>query len=172
MEVWTNAIECPKALHIQIQPFHGDHFAGNDCHKLLKNIDLLQRLAMSECVFQVFGLIETFQKFGVVVTACFGITLFDNYEEKIAQFHRSYLSLQGIVITSKVHAMFFHVKDFIAMKKIPLASSVNKLSNLCITASRVTGKGIKRTKPIQTMERGLNWVWSISIANTCRVHCS
>ena len=120
MEVWPKGMEWPKALYVQIQPFHGSHFARNDCHKLLKDIDLLQRLDESDCAFQVFGLINTFRKFGCAVTACFGISLVDDYEEKIAQFHRSYFSLQDITIISKVHPVFFHVKDFIAMKKIPL----------------------------------------------------
>ena len=55
MEMWPKAMECPNALQIEIQPFHGGPIAGNDWHKHLKSIELLQRLDESDYAFQVFG---------------------------------------------------------------------------------------------------------------------
>ena len=34
-DLWAGAKEWPTLLHIQLQPYHGGHFAGNECHKLL-----------------------------------------------------------------------------------------------------------------------------------------
>ena len=44
-DLWPGAKEWPAELHIKLQSYHGGHFKGNDCHKLLKNIDILQRIA-------------------------------------------------------------------------------------------------------------------------------
>ena len=44
-ELWPGAKQWPALLHIQLQPYHGGPFAGNECHKLLQNVDILQRLA-------------------------------------------------------------------------------------------------------------------------------
>ena len=43
--VWPKASQWPAALYIDEEPFHGGHFAGNQCYKLLNNLDLLQHLA-------------------------------------------------------------------------------------------------------------------------------
>ena len=117
---WPRATEWPASLHINEEPFHGGHFAGNDCHKLLQNLDLLQHLAEKDSAFQVFPFIETFRKFQAVVASCFGMHLKDDFGEKIRQFKESYLALERCTITPKVHAVFFHVKQFIDLKKVSL----------------------------------------------------
>ena len=38
------AVKWPAALHIQLSPYHESHFDGNECRKLLKNVDVLQQL--------------------------------------------------------------------------------------------------------------------------------
>ena len=52
--VWPKASQWPAALHIDEEPFHGEHFAGNQCYKLLNNLDLLQHLAEKDSAFQAF----------------------------------------------------------------------------------------------------------------------
>ena len=47
-DIWPKADDWPRLLHIQPQPHYEDHFAGNECHKLLKNIDLIQKLAKND----------------------------------------------------------------------------------------------------------------------------
>nr|XP_047146733.1 uncharacterized protein LOC124819298 [Hydra vulgaris] len=117
---------CPKAdewlqaLHIQHQPFHGGQFEGNSCNKLLKNLDLLQTLAEKDNAFQVFPIIETFRKFANVVSSCFGNKLHSQFEEKIDEFRASFLALPIGTVTTKTHAVFFHIKEFILRKKMPL----------------------------------------------------
>ena len=75
------------------QPFHGGQFAVNDCRKLLKNVDTLQRLAKENCATAIFGIIDTLRKFNAVVKDCFSNTLGPKYDVKIDQFKNSYLSL-------------------------------------------------------------------------------
>ena len=58
-----------RLLHIQSQPHHGGQFADNECHKFLKNFNLLQKLAENDCAFQAVSIIDALQKFGAVVTA-------------------------------------------------------------------------------------------------------
>jgi len=79
-DLWPGAKEWPTLLHIQL------HFASNECHKLLQNLDILQRLAEKACACQSFGFIETLRHFKKVVTSCFGTTLQDDYKEKIQIF--------------------------------------------------------------------------------------
>lgn len=55
--------------------------------------------------------VEAYTNFKNVVDSCFGLTLKENYEENIIKFKKSYVDLK-IPITPKVHAVFFHVKDF------------------------------------------------------------
>lgn len=116
-EAWPKADDWPRSLHIKSQPFHGGQFAGNECRKLLKNVDVLRQLAEQDCAFNIFGIINTLQKFDAVVSSCFGSTLDPHFASKIQAFRASYLSLQGVSVTPKVHAVFFHVEDVILLKK-------------------------------------------------------
>ena len=118
--VWPKASQWPAALHIDEEPFHGGHFAGNQSYKLLNNLDLLQRLTEKDSAFQAFGFVETMRKFQVVVSSCFGTKLGSDYSESINQFKASFLALPMCSVTPKVHAVFFHIKQFVEMKRAPL----------------------------------------------------
>ena len=119
-DLWPKAKEWPSSLHIPIQPFHGGHFNGNDCMKLLRGVSKLQLLSEKENFVQAHdGFIQTLTLFKDVVTSCFGQNLDPGYESKIAQFQQSYIKLP-ISVTPKAHAVFFHVPQFIKMKKMGL----------------------------------------------------
>ena len=107
-------------FHIQQQLFHGGQLAGNECRKLLKNVDALERLAQQHSFFPAVPFIDTLRKFNGVVHACFGNTLDYSYAEKIEQFRVSYLQLQGTTITPKVHAVIHHVPQFIQRRNSSL----------------------------------------------------
>ena len=77
-------------------------------------------MAEQASVFQIFGFINTFRKFKSVVSACFGMTLNDNFVKKIEHFKKSYLDLPQCSVTPKVHTAFYHVKQFIDHKKTQL----------------------------------------------------
>ena len=116
IQVWPEVEDWPSDLHVNLQQFHSGHFNGNDCHKLLRNIDLLQRQAERASAFQAMVFIETFRKFKQVVSACFGHTLDSAYRQKIEEFKGSYLTLP-ISVTPKVHAVFHHVAQFLNLKQ-------------------------------------------------------
>ena len=84
--VWPNAEKWPASLNMKLGPYHGDMFEGNDCRKLLRNVDELQQLAEAESAFQVFGFIKALRKFDAVVKSCFGSDLEDDFLDKIQQF--------------------------------------------------------------------------------------
>ena len=65
---------------------NGGHFAGNDCHKLLQNIDILQRLAEESGAFQALGFVDSLRKFNDSVNSCFGTTLQEDFYDKLQSF--------------------------------------------------------------------------------------
>ena len=60
-----------KLLHVQLMPYDGIHFAGNEFHKLLKNLDIPQRKAEKVCAYKPFSFIKTLRCFKEVVSSCF-----------------------------------------------------------------------------------------------------
>ena len=66
-KIWTHAPEWLSLLHIQQQPFHDGKLAGNECRKLLKNVDVLERLAQQHSFFPAVPFIDTLRKFNGVV---------------------------------------------------------------------------------------------------------
>ena len=49
--IWSQSKEWPKRLHIPEQPYHGGHFAANDCYKVLQNVDLIQQMTKNSGAF-------------------------------------------------------------------------------------------------------------------------
>ena len=58
-DLLPKAKEWTSSLHIPIQPFHGGHFNGNDCMKLLRGVSKLQLLSEKENFAQAHGFIQT-----------------------------------------------------------------------------------------------------------------
>lgn len=85
-------------------------FQGNACRKLLANVDKLRRLSNAYNV-NCLKFVDTFEKFHKVVDSCFSTILKPNFDIFINQFQESYLELK-ISVTSKIHTIFFHVKQF------------------------------------------------------------
>ena len=67
--IWPECKTRPEALNIPLQLIHGGHFQGNNCQKLLKNVDILQEKAEAAAAFAGFPFIDTFRKFEKVVVA-------------------------------------------------------------------------------------------------------
>ena len=120
LKIWPEGKDWPLLLKLKLQPYHGGEFVGNDCHKLLKNIDVLQRIVESEKAEHMLGFVKTFQHFKSVVSSCFGRTLNTAYVQHIKDFKNSYLQL-SVSVTPKAHAVFYHVPEFIALKGLALA---------------------------------------------------
>ena len=118
--VWPNAEKWPTSLNMKLSPYHGGMFEGNDCGKLLRNVDRLQQLAEAESAFQVIGFIEALRKFDAVVKSCFGSDLEDDFLEKIQQFQDSNLAIPNASVTPKINVVFHHIKDFVNRHMSPL----------------------------------------------------
>lgn len=111
-KIWPDAIKWAASLNLEREAMHGGTFAGNSCRKLLKNVVKLELMAPPTC--KLF--ISSFNAFDEVVKSCFGKHLHDDYLEKITNFQLIYQQLQ-ISTTPKLHAIFFHIKDFCEANK-------------------------------------------------------
>ncbi|OAF63901.1 hypothetical protein A3Q56_08396 [Intoshia linei] len=57
--------------------------------------------------------------FNAIVNSCFGKTLKGNYKQVISNFKESFCKL-NIIITPKLHSIFFHISDFCEENKLAL----------------------------------------------------
>ena len=104
--LWLNKI------HIKQQNYHNGTFVGNDCLKMLKNIDTLQQIAESCNMFVIQKYIHILRCLYDIVKSCFGMNLNPQYQYYIKNFENVYKDL-GISITPKVHILIRHVPEFI-----------------------------------------------------------
>ena len=93
-----------------MQHFHGGTLTGNDCRKLLRNVDKLRAICPLHCLDYV----ASFSAFNDVVESCFGNELLADFKRCCYRFEAMYKRLE-IAITPKVHAIFFHVPDFCSL---------------------------------------------------------
>ena len=114
-KVWPGSEAWLKACFVKKEEYHGGAFEGNDCRKLLKNIDSLREI----CPEKHQDFVRTYSNFNDVVTSCYGTNLHKNFKHNIAKFKREYLKL-NISVTPKVHAVFYHVVEFCDWKKMGL----------------------------------------------------
>ena len=101
------------ALSLKRPEMHSGEFNGDQCRKLLRNIDKLEDLLNADDTAvpeqqKAFSPLRDFER---VRQGCFGNELHYDYKQSINSFETSYLSL-GIPVTSKVHAVFDHISQF------------------------------------------------------------
>ena len=100
-------------IAIRRPPLHGGEFNGADCKKLLERIDVLETMMENESLTEdgvkVLRAIEAFE---LVRQKCFRIKLQTDYKIVIRNFESAYKEL-GISVTSKVHAVFDHIEQFL-----------------------------------------------------------
>lgn len=85
-------------------------FEGNHCKILINHVDKLRALC-NKYDIECLKFVEAFDGLKKVVDSCFSIVLEPNFETCIDNFQKNYKEL-NISVTSKVHAIFFHVKQF------------------------------------------------------------
>ena len=93
-------------------------FEGNQAHKLLMKIDILERDIMEmdpETIIKLLPFVQCLRKFEKVVTACFGQTFDLSYGTYIDEFSTTYRSLD-ISVTPKVHIVERHLSEFLKLK--------------------------------------------------------
>ncbi|KAK6181780.1 hypothetical protein SNE40_009567 [Patella caerulea] len=111
------AKEWSDQLSLRRPHMHGGEFNGQQCVKLLENTSCLEQL-MTENNLGEEGhrVIFALQSFNDVRKKCFGKVLHADYKESISAFEQSYINI-GIPITSKCHAVFDHVGQFLETQK-------------------------------------------------------
>ena len=107
---WPEVDQWLNMCHVQKDVTHGGSFNGNSCRLLLKNIDKLEHIIPTHCL----DYIESFRTFDEVVASCFGYKRSKNYLENIENFKKAYIKLD-ISVTTKVHNIFYHIKDFCSL---------------------------------------------------------
>lgn len=107
-EFEEDANKWAKNCSVQRERTHGSpSFKGNSCKILLNKVDLLR----STCSVGCLKYADAFSSFNKVVQACFTINLDPKFAVYIDEFKDKYLNLK-ISVTPKLHAVFFHVKQF------------------------------------------------------------
>lgn len=101
------ALKWSNDCHVNREAYHGGTFNGNACRILLKKVDILA----SYCEIGGLKYVHAFRDFNAVVESCFGKHLDINFRSVIDCFIKSFIAT-GISVTPKVHAVFFHVKEF------------------------------------------------------------
>ena len=111
-KVWAPVLDWLTSKHIVLEPyFGGQTLEGNDCNKVLKNLDSLMEVLPSK--FSSF--MDTLLAFRDVNDSCFGFILDPFYKQILAKFTDSYKKLReqfGISITNKIHVICTHLEVF------------------------------------------------------------
>ena len=108
-----------QKIHVKATNYHGGSFVGNDCLKMLRNADILQKLAEEHESPSMMKYVQIIRSFYCVVKSCFGMVLDSNYGNSINDFKDFYRDL-GISVTPKVHILVMHVPEFISKHDRPL----------------------------------------------------
>ena len=111
-KVWPPLLTWLASKHIVLEPYHGGRtLEGNDCNKVLRNLDSLGTVMPANLL--VF--LETLESFRDVVDSCFGFLLDPYYKLVLAKFRDKFSVLQkmfNVSMTNKLHIISTHVEDF------------------------------------------------------------
>lgn len=113
-KVWEESQYWPKKLYVVYEKYHNKMFEGNECRKLLNNIDVLESLIPRQsqrnlkCIHPGKKFVKAFRSFKDVKEACFQKKLNSSFPDAIEIFKKDYLDLE-ISVTSKCHILFDHV---------------------------------------------------------------
>lgn len=102
-----------------MEDYHGGEFVGNDCHKLLKNVSILENIFEEENLSELRYFCKAFYSFKDVVSECFGSELCPDLFQKIDNFKEAYM-MTKVSITPKVHTVLHYVLEFVEMKSCGL----------------------------------------------------
>jgi hypothetical protein len=104
-----------KKMSLVKENYHRKNYEGNECNKILKNLNLLRKTLLEiDIVAKVIKAMKTFQAFS---EACCGIKPTKNWENSIENFSQAWLKLNvehGVSVPNKVHIIIDHVFDYIS----------------------------------------------------------
>ena len=113
------ALKFLKDIHIDHEAYSKlGRLPGNECKKILKNLDKLRDLVPQNCSNYVNAL----ESFNEIRISCFGQKIIGDYEAKIQAFKNNYSQLMfcdDVSIINKMHLLFDHIAEFVK-KKGPL----------------------------------------------------
>ena len=112
---WPDSESWLKSCYVKKPDYHGGQIEGGGCRKLLLNVNKLRDI----CPEKHKRFVVALEAFNDVVTACFSSNLCPNYVEKIGRFRNAYFDTK-LSVTPKVHAVFYHIKEFCSMKGMGL----------------------------------------------------
>lgn len=102
-----------QLLGIKKSKYFGGCFEGNECRKILKNLDATGLNANADCL-PIYKVLEAFNE---VVESCFGMTRTTDYKEKIRTFKEAWIEAKDqcpdMTITSKAHYVVDHVPAYL-----------------------------------------------------------
>ena len=111
-KVWPGILVWLEGKHIVYEPYHGGQtLEGNDCNKVLRNLDSLMEILPQE--FSAF--IDTLLAFKNVVDSCFGYVLDPFYKQVLEKFRSSLKKLSAVFnvsITNKLYVICVHLEEF------------------------------------------------------------
>ena len=116
---WMDEYLCK--INIKRKSYQGSHaLEGNQSNIFLEKLPLLeQEIMRSPDSLKIEGLpvLHSLRCFREVKVSCFGQELKkDIYENCIEKFSQVYMSIEGSVITPKIHIIQHHVRDFLKRK--------------------------------------------------------
>ena len=98
-------------LSISRRHYWGGEFIGNQCSKLLDNVDILERMLVEAEAFAAIPYVDALRSFKRVKDSCFSFELLPGYDKAIEDFKHAYQNL-GIPVSLKVHIVFEHIIQF------------------------------------------------------------
>ena len=111
-KVWPQILDWLSSKHIILEPYHGGRtLEGNNCSKVLKNLDSLEEKIPTS--FTTF--MATLRAFRDVVNSTFGFCLDPSYKDVCSKFSSIYRKLQeefNLSMTNKIHIIVAHVAEF------------------------------------------------------------
>ena len=115
--VYPRTTEWLNEINVSKQPQRGGQFTGNNCRKIQKSVDVLQRM-MDEDGASDFARehVELLQLQDKVIESCFGDKLLPDYAESIVEFRNKFQSMNISSRMTKFHILSSHVIPFIQKK--------------------------------------------------------
>ena len=111
-KVWPPILEWLSHMHIILEPYHGGRtLEGNDCSKVLRNLEKLEEILPGD--FSAF--MDTLKAFRDIVDTCFGFSLDPNFKQVCAKFSSQFKKLHdefNLSMPNKIHVIADHVMEF------------------------------------------------------------
>ena len=127
-----------KELGISRSTYHGGQFEGNQCRKMLKEVDILQMMLERSGSYVGMPYVQALRAFNDVVTKTFGADLDPGYEAAIAEYRRCYMELK-LPVNVKNHVIFGTSARSVAVTTVDWVSSQSRPASLYMRTSGDSG---------------------------------